>query len=240
MYYERRGQGRPVVFLHGGMHSIDTSFAHQIPAFSKTREVIAIEQMGHGRTIDVPTRKMSYEGMALDTAGLLASLGITNADFVGWSDGGQIALRLAFTNPRLVRRVVASGVGLGAPPEMARALAADDNFGHTAAAMFPEAYEACLRTAPGGQEYWSAFARRVRDMWASPAWGFTSAQLETIHQPALIIAGDRDFLPLEITAGIVRTIPHAELFIVPGCGHKTFQDRPAWVNAVVADFLDLP
>ena len=77
------GQGRPVVLLHGGFSTIRTSFSKQIPALSRTHRVIAIEQMAHGHTLDVPGRELSYEGMAEDTAALLVHLGIRNADLVG-------------------------------------------------------------------------------------------------------------------------------------------------------------
>jgi pimeloyl-ACP methyl ester carboxylesterase len=125
MYYEIRGEGQPVVLLHGGTSTIETSFSEQIPVLARNHRVIAIEQMGHGHTGDVGGRELSYEGMAEDTAALLVHLGIQNADIVGWSDGGQLALRLAFTHPELVRRVVASGVGLGAVnPQMQQAMRA--------------------------------------------------------------------------------------------------------------------
>ena len=68
--------------------------------------------MGYGHTAAVGERELSYEGMAEDASAFLVQLGIRNADLVGSSDGGQIALRLAFTHPNLARRVVVSGVRL--------------------------------------------------------------------------------------------------------------------------------
>jgi pimeloyl-ACP methyl ester carboxylesterase len=115
MYYEVHGDGRPVVLLHGGTGTIQSSFAEQIPVLAQHHRVIALEQMGHGHTGDVGGRELSYEGMTKDTAALLAKLRINNADVIRWSDGGQLALRLAFHNT-LVRRVVASGIGMRATP----------------------------------------------------------------------------------------------------------------------------
>ncbi len=175
MYYELHGKGRPVVLLHGGMNTIETSFAKQIPLLAKNHRVIAIEQMAHGHTPDIPGRKLSYEGMAEDTAALMARLGIANADLVGWSDGGQIALRLAFTHPQLVRRVVVSGVGLGATPEIVKELAAEKDFGKAAAGMFPAGFEAYKRVSPDGQDHWSIYAEKGRVMWSGSTWGFRAA-----------------------------------------------------------------
>lgn len=238
MYYEIHGSGRPIVLLHGGMHSIATSFAKQIPVLARNHRVIAIEQMGHGHTPDVAGRKLSYDGMAEDTAALLAHLGVRNADLVGWSDGGQIALRLAFTHPQLVRRVVASGVGLGATPEMVQQLGPQKDFPKLAASMFPIGYEDYKRVSPDGSQHWDVLGQKGWVMWTGPTWGFTIQDLTKIQLPVMIVAGDGDFPTIEETARIFRAIPKAQLYIVPGTGHSTFQDRPDWLNAVALDFLD--
>ena len=52
------------------------------------------------------------------------------------------------------------------------------------------------------------------------------------------MAGDRDFVSIEESARIYRAIPGAKLFILPGTGHTTFQDRPNWFNPVLLDFLN--
>src|SRR4051794_13395972 len=92
MYYESRGAGPPVVLLHGGAMTSAYSWGKQMARWSKRHRVIAVEQMGHGHTPDVPARAFSYERMAEDTAALLAQLKVTSADFVGWDDGGNIGL----------------------------------------------------------------------------------------------------------------------------------------------------
>ena len=108
IYYERYGKGKPLVLLHGGINSIQSSFKYQIEFFATYREVIAIEQVGHGHTPD-SAEAFSYFKMAKDTADLLRFLKISKADFIGWSDGGILALLIARNNPELVHRLVASG-----------------------------------------------------------------------------------------------------------------------------------
>jgi pimeloyl-ACP methyl ester carboxylesterase len=233
MYYEVHGDGRPVVLLHGGTATIQTSFAEQIPVLARNHRVIAIEQMGHGHTGDVAGRVLSYEGMAEDTAALLVQLGIQNADVVGWSDGGQLALRLAFTHPDLVRRVVASGVGLGATPQeqqAMRALSAD-----RWSAPVREEY---ARVSPDGPQHWPVFFDKVRTMWAKPSWGISEQELGKIKATVMIVGGDRDFTRVEETVRIFRMIPGARLAILPGTDHFTFQKRPGWMNPIILDFLD--
>ena len=238
MYYEVHGQGRPVVLLHGGMNTIATSFAKQIPVLARNHRVIAIEQMAHGHTADVPGRPLTYEAMAEHTAALLVQLGVRHADLIGWSDGGQIALRLAFTHPELIRRVIASGVGFGATPAVAKDLGPEKDFGKLAAGWFPEGYAAYKRVSPDGPGHWQIVAVKGRAMWSAPTWGFRATDLAKIKLPVLIVAGDHDLVSLEVTSRMVRAIPKAQLLILPGTGHNTFQDRPTWLNPILLDFID--
>ncbi|MGH7527594.1 MAG: alpha/beta fold hydrolase [Gemmatimonadales bacterium] len=67
-----------------------------------------MEQQAHGRTADVD-RPLTFDQMADDTAELLRQLGIENADFFGYSDGGNVALRVAMRHPDLVRKLVVLG-----------------------------------------------------------------------------------------------------------------------------------
>lgn len=54
MYYEVHGRrdGIPLVLLHGGGSTIDVTFGRVLPALAGGRRVIAVEEQGHGRTID--------------------------------------------------------------------------------------------------------------------------------------------------------------------------------------------
>ena len=69
MYYEIHGSGRPLILLHGGLGSTDM-FSDILPSLAKNRRVIAVYLRGHGRTADVD-RRLSYEGMADDVAGVI-------------------------------------------------------------------------------------------------------------------------------------------------------------------------
>jgi pimeloyl-ACP methyl ester carboxylesterase len=94
MYYEIHGTANgntpPLVLLHGGGSTIETSFGKVLPALAKTRQVIAFDQQGHGRTADIVDRPFTFEQSADDTAGLLRHLKIGKADFFGYSNGGHI------------------------------------------------------------------------------------------------------------------------------------------------------
>src|SRR5262245_44165067 len=106
MYYASHGAGARLVMLHGGM-STAGDFYRILPALSKSRQIIAVEQQGHGHTADID-RPFSVEQMADDTADLLQQLGVRKADVFGYSDGGMVALELAIRYPELVRKLALS------------------------------------------------------------------------------------------------------------------------------------
>ena len=91
MYYEIHGRGRRCCSLHGGTCSIELP-SMAIPFFASEFQVIAIEQMGHGRTADAMDREFHYHDMAEDTVELMRQLEIESAFVFGLSDGGIVGL----------------------------------------------------------------------------------------------------------------------------------------------------
>lgn len=109
MYYEVRGEAAPLLVVHGGGSTIQTTFGAILPELEKSPTVIAPEQQGHGYTADL-ARPLSYPQMADDTAALLKQLGIGPVHVLGFSNGGSVALALAIRHPELVHRLVVASV----------------------------------------------------------------------------------------------------------------------------------
>src|ERR671933_1682617 len=80
-----------------------------VPALAESRQVIAAELQGHGRTADID-RPLTYEQMADDIAALLRHLLIEKADVFGYSMGGGVALQVAIRHPEVVRKLVLASV----------------------------------------------------------------------------------------------------------------------------------
>ena len=238
MHYEIYGQGQPLLLLHGGGNTIEGSFPKQLAFFSRHRLLIAPEQQGHGRTRDLDT-PLNYVVMADNTAELLDQLRLRNVDVLGWSDGGIVGLLLAARRPDLVRRLVVTG---------ASTLPLLDSFGPSWVSGLegwkPEAdsegrADYARRSADSASHY-SIFVAKIKDLWLHhpTTEELGPAVLGRIHAPTLVIDGDRGSALPEHTLALFRSVKGAELLIVPGTGHNTLGERPAWLNPIILEFLD--
>jgi len=240
IYYERYGNGKPLVLLHGGINSIQSSFKNQIEFFATYREVIAIEQVGHGHTPDT-AEAFSYFKMAKDTADLLRSLNVSNADFIGWSDGGILALLIARYSPELVHRLVASGANtrlVGMSPNVIKKI--QDSSPEKLATGFGEKYRnQYIALSPDGEKHWPTIAKKTWDLWLTPII-LENKDLAMINAPSLIINGDKDLVPIEHAFEIFKALPKGQLFVVPGTGHHTFESAAPIVNPVILSFINAP
>jgi pimeloyl-ACP methyl ester carboxylesterase len=218
IYYAVRGSGPTLVFLHGGGDSGEHSFARQLDVFSEHHHIVAPDQVGQGRTPDVPGA-LSYTAMMEDTAQLLKMLKLRNVDVVGFSDGGILGLMLAVRHPELVRRLVISGVNIA--PEGLR----------------PEDLEE-LRTTQTRKP--KTIDEKLAHLWfTSPTDAELNLELlASISQPVLLISGDRDAITLEHTLKIFHALPNAELCVLPGTDHATFSGRSEWLNPIMDAFLN--
>jgi pimeloyl-ACP methyl ester carboxylesterase len=218
MYYEVHGRGRPLVMLHSGLGNIESSFSKVMPLFAGSRRVIAIEQQAHGRTADID-RSLSHEQMADDTAELLSQLEIEQADFVGYSMGGAVALQLAVRHPALARKLAIVSGGYynteGYEPDtldMIQRLGPNDP--HWPA----DVTQGFQRFASA--ERWPAAVKRFHQVFSSFR-GVRQAHLRSIRAHTLLVTGDQDpMIRVEHTNQLARLLPHAELQVIPGAGHE--------------------
>jgi pimeloyl-ACP methyl ester carboxylesterase len=232
-WYDEVGAGEPLVLLHGGLSSNET-WGPQMPGLGEHFRVLAPERRGHGHTPDVEG-PFSYDAMAADTIAFLETIVEGPAHLVGWSDGGIIGLLVASRRPDLVRKLVAISANFdtaGVPePIMSHLLSmrpdSDD------LAMLRTMYE---QASPDGPAHWPVVFGKFIDM-AAREPHIPPSQLAAIAAPTLVLAGDDDIMSLEHTAELYRSIPTAELAIVPGTSHFLAMEKPDLVNRLILDFL---
>ncbi len=105
MYYEIYGEGHPLVLIHGGGSTIQTTFGSILHTLALNHKVIAVELQAHGRTAD-RNKESSFAQDADDVATLLKNINVTQADFFGFSNGGTTALQIAIRHPAIVNKMV--------------------------------------------------------------------------------------------------------------------------------------
>jgi pimeloyl-ACP methyl ester carboxylesterase len=227
MYYEVHGEGPPLLLLHGGSESIPERW---IPFFTPRFQVIAPEQMGHGRTHDLVARPFHYHDMAEDTVELVRLLDIERAAIVGYSDGGILGLDIAIHHPELVTQLVVTGANArfdGYTPE-------NQQYSRTFDPSAQPVRDEYARLSPDGADHWPDFLERLKAMWGVEP-DITNEELQQIGVPTLLIVGDRDIVTTEHTVEMFRAIPDAQLCIVPNAGHGAMPHE-----AVLSFLLDAP
>ncbi|WP_202796031.1 alpha/beta fold hydrolase [Opitutus terrae] len=238
LYYEIHGPAKatttPLVLLHGGGDTIETSFGALLPVLARTRRVIALEQQGYGHTADVPDRPFTFEQSADDTAALLAHLGIARADLLGFSNGGTIALQVAIRHPQCVRKLVLVSTLTfrhGADPALWEWMknARLEN-------MPVELQDAYRKVAPQPENLrlmHDKAAQRMRDFRDIP-----SDALRAITAPALVIVGDTDVIRPEHALELARLLPHAQLAVLPATDHMAIMHRTELLEPMLTRFLN--
>lgn len=220
MYYEVHGpgSGRPLVLLHGGGSTIDTSFGRLIPLLARTRRIIAVEQQAHGHTADID-RPLSFEQMADDTAALLQQLNVQDADVLGFSNGGVVAMQIALRHRQLVHTLILASTYYkrdGCYPAMW------EGFPHATLDVMPRVLrESFRKVAPHPEEGLQAqFRKTVAMMMAFK--DLDEAALRSITAPTLVMSADGDVIRPEHAVEMMRVFPHAQLAIFPGAVHGAY------------------
>jgi pimeloyl-ACP methyl ester carboxylesterase len=249
MYYEIHGRGEPLILLHGAYMTIEM-MGPMVAGLAGIRRVIAVEQQGHGRTADLD-RSISYEQMADDTAAAIRHLEIDNADVVGYSMGGGVALQLAIRHPDLVRKLVVASASFTSDGMHAALLEMVPSITPAAFAGSP-IEEAYLRTAPDPGNF-PKLVEKLTDLDAK-AFAWPEQDIEAISAPTLIVVGDSDAIRLEHAVELFRLrgggvmgdlagLPESQLAVLPGTAHFVppgfgLLDRAEWLLAMIPPFLD--
>jgi pimeloyl-ACP methyl ester carboxylesterase len=215
IWYEVHGEPAaervPLLLIHGSGSTIGSNFAELIPLLTPDRQVIAIEEQGHGHTRSAGG-PLTYEGSAADAAAVLDHLGVERADVLGFSTGGRVAARLALARPGLVRRLVLASAFFRRDGMVDGFW---DGIGAATIDQMPPVYldyDRALNPDPAHQQLlFDLDADRTR---ASADW--PPEDLAALGVPVLVLAGDRDVVTAAHAAWTAAAIPGARLLVVPG------------------------
>lgn len=231
IWYAAYGAGPPVILLHGGLGH-GGNWSYQVPALTSAGyRAVLIDSRGHGRSTR-DARPFAYELMASDVLAVMDALDLETASFVGWSDGAIIGLILAMTAPMRVSRVFFFGGNMDTGG--VREIAWPNPILEKCLGRHAKDY-ASLSATPGG---FMAFARDVETMMKTQP-NYAARDLAAIQTPVAIVQAAHDeFIKPEHAEYLARSIPGAELIILPDVSHFAPLQRPALFNDAMRAFLD--
>ena len=190
-YYEVRGEGEPLLLLHGGLGSIDM-FGPLLPVFLENRQVIGVDLHGHGRT-DLGDRPIDPVDIGDDLAVILTKLGYAEVDVLGYSFGAEAGFRLAVQHPKMVRRLAFVSAPFsqdGFFPEM---LPMQAEVGAAMADQMKDTpmYKSYVAVAPHPEDFPKLLDRMGEWMRKPYDW---REDLKGLKMPVMLVFGDSDMV----------------------------------------------
>jgi pimeloyl-ACP methyl ester carboxylesterase len=214
MYYEIRGEGEPLLLLHGG-GGVGANWGFIFKDTPDRYRLIIPDQRGHGRSTN-PSMKLTFRQLALDVFALLDRLGIERFKAIGISLGAKTLLHVATQQPgRVERMVLVSATPYF--PEQARRVMREV----TPENRSDEEWQQMRQWHKHGDEQIRAIWRQVNAFKDSyDDLNFTPPYLSTITARTLIVHGDRDPLyPVNLAMEMYSAIPRSSLWVIPNGGH---------------------
>jgi len=212
MYYEVYGEGDiPLVLIHGGGSTIQSSFGRLIPFLAKTGKVIAVELQAHGRTSD-RDQEESFEQDAKDVTTLLNQLKITKSNFLGFSNGGTTTLHIAAHHPAIVNKIIVISANYQREGLIDGFY---NSFGDATIEHMPEPLKtAFLAVNPDQNALQTMFEKDKQRM--LDFVDLSDDDLKGITADTLLMVADKDVIKPEHVVKMSRLIANAQLVILPG------------------------
>jgi pimeloyl-ACP methyl ester carboxylesterase len=212
MYYEIYGEGEiPLVLIHGGGSTIQSTFGRFIPYLAKCGKVIAVELQAHGRTSD-RDQPESFAQDAKDVTTLLNQLKIARANFLGFSNGGTTTLHIAAHYPDVVNKIIV----ISANYQQEGLIEGFYNgFGDATIDHMPEPLKtAFLAVNPDQKALQTMFEKDKQRM--LDFTDLSDDDLRRITSDTLLMVADKDVIRAEHVVKMSRLIANAQLVILPG------------------------
>ncbi|MCI0440002.1 MAG: alpha/beta hydrolase [Chloroflexi bacterium] len=242
----KRGQGEPLVYLHG-------AFGYRgwpvfLERLSERFTVYAPLHPGFGETDDIEAIDDLLD-LTLYHYDLLEALGLESPNILGHYFGAMIAAEMAALRPHSVGKLVlasptglwredAPGVDIMATPltDLRKALFSDPD-SDAAAQAFPQPKD--------DVDLGTMHIERVRSLstvgkflWPIPDKGLKK-RLHRIKSPTLVIVGEDDrVVPPVYGEEMASRIPGARLEVMKGAGHMLMFEKPSEFARLVAGFLE--
>lgn len=208
IYYEKRGEGTPILLLHGNgeSHEILNVAAAEL---AKNHTVYLPDLRGHGQSSPVET--FHYADMAEDIAEFIESVGLIKPALFGFSDGGIIGLILAAKYPNHLCALAVAGANIT-----------------------PGGLKLRYRIR---YIFKNLFSKKALITLMLKEPHMSASDLEKIGIPVLVLAGAKDMISTHHTKKITALLPDATLQILPNETHSSYVVHSKKVAPVLAQFF---
>jgi pimeloyl-ACP methyl ester carboxylesterase len=260
IHYEEVGRGTTIVFAHEFGADL-REWEAQLRFFSRGHRCIRYNARGYPPS-EVPEDPAQYgwEQARDDLLAVMDAAGVERAHVVGLSMGGYAALAFALAYPQRCLSIVPSAAGSGSILDAAQLEVWRQDCRMTGQRMIDAGMDGpSLDIGHGPTRIqlkhkdprgWQDFVDHLREH-SGPGSGLTMQRyqggrptvyafeegLRRCEVPALLIVGDEDVPCLAPNLFLKRTMPRAQLAVVPATGHAVNLEEPATYNALVARFI---
>jgi 2-hydroxymuconate-semialdehyde hydrolase len=252
--YHDVGEGFPLVLLHGSGPGVSAyaNWNKLFPLLGKNHRMIAPDMVGFGYTDRPEGIQYGMNAWVQQTIDLFDALNIEQADLVGNSFGGALALAMAVKYPNRVRKLVLMGaMGVNFPitygldrvwgyqPSIENMKELLDIFAYSRALVTDELAKLRYETSiqPGFQESFGSMFPAPRQN-SVVAMANNEVYLRMVKHPTLIVHGREDrVIPIETSLKLIQALENAELHVFGKCGHWTQIERTEDFANIVELFL---
>jgi pimeloyl-ACP methyl ester carboxylesterase len=248
LWYEVKGEGTPIVFLHDGLISSAT-WDTQFDDFAKSFRAIRYDRRGFGRS-EKP--KGPYSDVD-DLQAVFAALKIGRAILVGCSNGSRLAVDYTLAHPDLVEALVLVGPVVSGLPYSEhflrrglvnfRPMFREKSREKLIEAWVQDPYLTAARDAAGRSRLRELLTKNPGPLTATfpesrPPERPAAGRLAEIHVPTLIVVGASDIPDVHAQAGALEAGIHgARRVVFLDAGHLVQLDQPAALDREILLFL---
>jgi|SRR5690349_15030963 len=254
LWYQRVGDGEPVLLIQGSGAAGHVWDMHQAPALRQAGYQTVIFNNRGIAPSDAPAGKYSLGDLVQDTKGLIEALNLAPCRILATSLGAMIAQELAVIAPHLVHSMVLMATRARSDV-LRRAQTLADHALLESGVHLPARFQAVnsvlqmLSPRTLNDDATLAHWLELFELGAggngSPGqmWIDTDAdrrrRMREIVAPCRVIAfGDDVITPPHLAAEVADAIPNGDLVEIPGCGHLGHLERPDLVNVAIVEFFD--
>lgn len=247
--FQIRGEGQPLVLIHGLFGSLENLGMVAKP-LSEHYQVISVDVRNHGNSFH--ENSMNYSELAFDVIQVLDHLDIAQADFLGHSMGGKIAMQIALSFPERVKKLIVADIAPVTYPAHHQQIieglqsldlaalgsrkAADEQLAQYVDNTGVRQFLLRNLATHEGQLSFKCNVNFIANCYPQIMKAF-SPELRFNGQTLFIKGGNSDYITLEHREVIGQHFPNSKAKIIAGAGHWLHAEKTTAFNKIVQDFL---